>query len=131
MTYHELVDEIRELYQDADAEEVKEHLAIQFNISGEENGCFYVEIADGKIHVEPYEYYDRDAIISCDVQTLFEILIGKLTIAQAYQFNRIQVGGNLWKAVLLNNIYVPDKRYEGIMKDEEKKEENREEDAGE
>lgn len=113
MTYHELVNEIRNLYQGADAEDVKEHLAIQFNISGEENGCFYVEISEGKINVEPYEYYDRDAIISCDVDTLFEILSGKLTIAQAYQFGKIQVGGNLWKAVLLNNIYIDAEKYTG------------------
>ena len=37
----------------------------QFNVTGEAEGIFYAEVKEGKLYVEPYEYYDRDAIFTC------------------------------------------------------------------
>ena len=44
---------------DADVSDIHEHLAYQFNITGEAEGIFYAEVKDGKLFVEPYEYFDR------------------------------------------------------------------------
>ena len=30
-------------------------------------------IKEGKLYVEPYEYYDRDAIFTCSAETLFKL----------------------------------------------------------
>jgi len=38
MTYQELVEEIRKLYEEVDASEIEEHFAIQININGEAEG---------------------------------------------------------------------------------------------
>ena len=56
MTYQELVSKLKDTYQEKDASKISEHLAIQFNIQGEAEGALYLEIANGKLHVEPYEY---------------------------------------------------------------------------
>ena len=62
MTYQELVSKLKDTYQEKDASKISEHLAIQFNIQGEAEGALYLEIANGQLHVEPYEYYDRDIL---------------------------------------------------------------------
>lgn len=47
MTYQELVEELRKLYEEVDASVIEEHFAIQINIVGEAEGALYVEFADG------------------------------------------------------------------------------------
>lgn len=64
MTYEELVKEVKKNYGALDASNIKEHVAVQFNIEGEAEGAFYVEIADSNVDVEPFEYYDRDAVVT-------------------------------------------------------------------
>ena len=77
MTYEQLVAETRKYFDNADASSINGHLAVQFNVTGEGEGAFYVEVADGRAMTEPYEYYDRDAIIYITGDTLLEILNGK------------------------------------------------------
>ena len=56
MMYEHIVASLREAYGSKDVSDIKEHVAIQFNIWGEGHGALYMEIADGQIHIEPYEY---------------------------------------------------------------------------
>ena len=63
MTYEEIVEKVRNDYENADARAIFEHIAIQFNIKGEGAGIFYIEVADRNVCVEPYDYYDKDALV--------------------------------------------------------------------
>ena len=65
MTYAEFFSEIKGRFMEADVSGIREHLAYQFNITGEAEGIFYIEVKEGKLYVEPYEYYDRDAMFIC------------------------------------------------------------------
>ena len=69
MTFDEIFKKVKDMFQDTDVSHVTEHLAYQFNITGEGAGSFYVEVKDGKLNIEPYEYYDRDAIFICKADT--------------------------------------------------------------
>ena len=44
MKYEELVKTLKDNYEQADASMVKDHIAIQFNVTGEAAGAFYLEI---------------------------------------------------------------------------------------
>lgn len=110
MTYEELVTLAKTSYEAADASKVSEHVAIQFNIIGEAAGAFYLEIKDGKVFVEPYEYYDRDVIVTCDAATLIQIAEGKLGMENAYFSGKIKAQGNLGKALYLKNLTKPAKK---------------------
>ena len=80
MTYQELVSKLKDTYQEKDASKISEHLAIQFNIQGEAEGALYLEIANGQLHVEPYEYYDRDILVTTSAADLLAALtFSKLT----------------------------------------------------
>lgn len=104
MTYEELVQKARDTYGCADASNVKEHVAIQFNITGEAEGIFYLEIKDGKVDIQPYEYYDRDVLVTTTAKTLVSIAQGKLALEAAYFTGKIKAEGNLGKALLLKEL---------------------------
>lgn len=104
MTYEELVDTIRKAGESADASSIKEHVAFQFNITGEASGAFYLEIENGNIHIEPYEYYDRNALITGSAETIIKIMQGKLDPVLAFTLQKIKVEGDLGKALLLKEI---------------------------
>ena len=102
MTYQELVSKLKDTYQEKDASKISEHLAIQFNIQGEAEGALYLEIANGQLHIEPYEYYDRDILVTTSAASLLALAEGSLDILEAYQSGKISAEGNLAKALLLN-----------------------------
>lgn len=104
MTYEELVVQAKETYGKMDAGNVKEHVAIQFNITGEAAGAFYLEIKDGQVFIEPYEYYDRDVIVTCSAENLIKMAEGELGMEAAYLTGKIKAEGNLGKALLLKEL---------------------------
>ena len=101
MTYEELVKQVKDIAESTDVGKVQEHVAFQFNIEGEAKGAFYLEIKDGKASVEPYEYYDRDVLITCKAETLIKIMEGELDPVLAFTIKKIRVEGDLGKALLL------------------------------
>ena len=104
MTYEELVKQVKEIAEGADVSKVEGHVAFQFNIEGEGSGAFYLEIKDGKAVVEPYEYYDRDVLVSCTAETLIKMMEGKTDPVLAYTTHKIRVEGDLGKALLLKEV---------------------------
>lgn len=105
MTYADLFYEIKGKFMGADVSDIQEHLAFQFNVEDEEaGGAFYVEVKDGVLHVEPYEYYDRDAIFICTAEVLFKIADGELDPVAAFTEQKLRVEGNIEKALRLKEI---------------------------
>ena len=76
MTYADMFSKVKGLFMESDVSDISEHLALQFNITGEAEGIFYAEVKDGVLAVEPYEYFDRDAIFICSAETLFTLAVG-------------------------------------------------------
>ena len=104
MTYEQLFRTIKEMFMKADVSNVSEHLAFQFNITGEGEGAFYAEVKDGVLYVEPYEYYDRDAIFICSADTLLKLASGKLDPVFAFTVGKLKVEGSLEKAMMLQKL---------------------------
>ncbi len=104
MTYEEIVSKVRDSFKDADVSKIEEHLAYQFNIHGEGEGAFYVEVKEGKLYIEPYEYYDRDAIFICSAKTLFKMIEGDLDPVAAFTIGKLKVEGDLGKALRLKEF---------------------------
>lgn len=104
MTYQEVFDKFKNQFQDADVSGIQGHLAYQFNITGEGAGAFYAEVKDGVLSIEPYEYYDRDALFTCTADTLFKIISGKTDPVMAFTLGKLKVDGSIEKALLLKNM---------------------------
>ena len=86
MTYADMFSKVKGLFMESDVSDISEHLAFQFNITGEAEGIFYAEVKDGVLAVEPYEYFDRDAIFICSAETLFKLADGKIDPHSADKF---------------------------------------------
>ncbi len=105
MTYQDFFSMVKEKLAGADVSSIQEHLAYQFNITGEAEGIFYVEVRDGKLYVEPYEYYDRDVIFTCKAETLIKIAEGKLDPVVAFTMQKLKVDGSIEKALKLKELF--------------------------
>lgn len=104
MTYAELFADVKSRFMEADVSDVTEHLAYQFNITGEAHGIFYVEVKEGSLYVEPYEYFDRDAMFICDADTLIKIAEGELDPILAVTLQKLKVEGNIDKALKFKDL---------------------------
>lgn len=94
MRYEELVEKVRNMTRNAKVSRSVGHVAFQFNVEGEAKGAFYVELADGKVYVEPYEYYDRDIIVVTSADVILQMMEGKLQPMVAYTNEQLRVYGD-------------------------------------
>lgn len=95
MKYEELVEKVRHGVKKAKVSKTVGHVAFQFNVEGEAEGAFYLEINAGKINVEPYEYYDRDVIIVTTADIIMQMLEGKLKPREAHTKELLRVYGDI------------------------------------
>ncbi len=103
MKFASILKRARTLAAAADISTV-DFLAVQINIEGEENGVFYVEVKDGQIHVEPYEYYDRQCMITISDDDFSKLTRGKLDPVKAYDEGRLKAEGDLGKALQFTEL---------------------------
>lgn len=105
MTYADFFYDIKGRFMGADVSDIHEHLAFEFNIEDEEaGGAFYVEVKDGELFVEPYEYYDRDAKFICAPEVLIKIAEGEMDPVWAFTTQKLKVEGSIDKALRLKDI---------------------------
>ena len=104
MTYESIVETVRNRFKNVDVSSVPGTLAYQFNVEGKVNGIFYVEIKDGRVNVEPYEYYDRNAIIIMNVTNLIKLINGKLDPVIAFTTGKLKVEGDINAALELTKF---------------------------
>lgn len=115
MTYAEFFAKVKNMFMEADVSDVMEHLAYQFNIEGEAGGIFYVEVKEGKLYVEPYEYFDRDAMFTANAETLMQIASGEQDPVAAFTLQKLKVEGNIDKALKLKDL-IESKKKKGKKK---------------
>lgn len=106
MTYEEIVLNVRDVFEFADARSIFVHIAVQVNIEGEGKGIFYIEVANRMICVEPYDYRDHDLLFITTGDVLDKVTHGELTFAKALETGEIRASGNMEKLEMLKNIKI-------------------------
>ena len=101
MSYEEVVKKAKQAAKKLDTKEIGEHIAVQFDIVGDGEGAFYVEINDGKVAVEPYEYYDNDGKVIAGADTILAFLSGELNAEDALAQGTVTVEGDGSKVMML------------------------------
>lgn len=104
MTYEEIFTKSKELILANEAEGIEGHLAVQINIVGEGEGIFYIELKDGNVYVEPYEYYDRDCIFIVSGKDFIKMCEGTLNPVAAFTTGKLKVEGSIEKALEFQKI---------------------------
>ncbi len=104
MKYEEIVAKVKKAYAKADTALVDEHLAVQVDVTGEGEGAFYIEVADGKINVEPWEYLDHDFKIQCSAEEIVAIAEGKKKLSEEVEAGNVYVSRNVDKVAVFDLI---------------------------
>ncbi len=105
MTYEEIFKKSKEIFMEADISKLdNRHMAVQVDIIGEGEGAFYIELKDGKLSVEPYEYYDRDVKLIATAENFLKIANGTLNSIFAFTTGKLKVEGNMDKALELQKM---------------------------
>lgn len=99
MTFELVFKEIKKALAKADPSVINGKLAIQVNLTGLGGGTFYIEVLDGKLSVEPYDYHDRDAALTISVMDFKKLADKKLDPVQAFNEGKLQVDGSIEKAL--------------------------------
>ena len=103
MTFFELLEKVREIAKEVEVPQ-EGFLAVQVNITGEEGGVFYVEVKDGQVNIEPYEYYDRNCAITMDMTHFNKLIDGKLDPVLAFTTGKLKVDGDIGKALEFSKL---------------------------
>ncbi|MCH5205881.1 MAG: SCP2 sterol-binding domain-containing protein [Oscillospiraceae bacterium] len=103
MTFDEILKKVRDKAAETDASGT-DFLAVQVNLTGKSGGVFYVEVKNGKISVEPYEYNDRNCAINIEPANFVKLMDGKLDPVLAYTTGKLKVEGDLGKALEFSKI---------------------------
>ena len=104
MDIDQLIGKFYNRLKKADIADTEGKVAVQFNLTGKITGVFYIEILNGNVSVMPYEYIDRDAIVSGSMTNLEKMLTGKLVPQVAIAEGKIKVEGNVDKVMLLAEL---------------------------
>ncbi len=103
MTFDELLIKVRGMAGRVDASQT-DFLAVQVNITGDNGGVFYVEVKDGNVNVEPYEYNDRNCAITMSNDNFNKLIDGKLNPVTAFTLGKLKVDGDVGKALEFSKI---------------------------
>ena len=104
MTYFEIYEKVKEALKSADANTVNGKLAIEFFITGEGEGKFYVLVDGGQVYVEPYDYVDNDARLIAEADTIIGIAEGKIKPESAYFSGELKIEGDVGRALELKPL---------------------------
>jgi len=99
MEFKELFAKAKAGLEQADAGVIGGNLAFQFDLSGENGGTFYVDVRDGVISVEPYEFHDRDVRFMLSTEDFGKMMEGKLNSVMAFTTGRLKIDGDIGKAL--------------------------------
>lgn len=104
MLFSEYFSSVKTTFMGTDVSDIKEHLAYQFNVTGDASGIFYVEVKDGNLYIEPYEYFDRDAMFIGTAEEFTAIMTGEKDPVHEFLCRRLKVEGNFDKALKLKEL---------------------------
>lgn len=98
MSFDETLTRVKDMAKLAEVSGM-DFLAVQVNLTGEDGGVFYVEVKDGKISAEPYEYNDRNCALTMSTNDFHKMLDGKLDPILAFTLGKLKVEGDIGKAL--------------------------------
>lgn len=104
MTYEEVFSKSKEIIMASDVSGIEGHLAVEIDIVGEGEGAFYIELKDGTLYVEPYEYYDNDCKFIVSAKNFLKLANGSLDAVFAFTTGKLRVDGSIEKALEFQKI---------------------------
>ncbi len=97
MTFEQAFLKVKEKFDNADASKTTD-FAIQITLTDEDcGGTFYAEVKDGKLSVEPYDYYDNNTVLNISKSALLALIAGRISLDKAIANGDASVQGDASK----------------------------------
>ena len=103
MTVDQLIVKVRNRFKNKECP-LEGRTAVQVNLTGKIGGVFYIELLNGEVSVMPYEYIDRDAMISTTLTNFEKLMTGRLDLMTAVSEGKVKVEGNTEKVLFLTEL---------------------------
>jgi putative sterol carrier protein len=104
MTYEKIFDDVKKSLMKADTSVLDRDFAIQCNIEGEGEGCFYVANKDGVFSVEPYDYKDCDAQLNTTGDVFMKMFSKKMSGMDAHDQGLLTFSGDVGVILMLAGL---------------------------
>lgn len=101
MEFKDCFNELKKDFVNKDVRNIP-NVVFEFNIK--DIGVFYAKVQDGKLDIQPYNYYDNDVSFTAKFETYQKIINGELDAIKAFFTGKLKVSGDLGKAMILENI---------------------------
>ena len=101
MEFKDCFNELKKDFVNKDVRNIP-NVVFEFNIK--DIGVFYAKVQDGKLDIQPYNYYDNDVSFTAKFETYKKIINGDLDAIKAFFTGKLKVSGDLYKAAILQNI---------------------------
>ena len=76
----------------------------EFDITGEGEGKFYLEIRDGRIQIQPYDYRNSTCVIVINSKYMLRLLQHTMAPIAAYSTGRLKIKGDVSAAFRLADV---------------------------
>jgi putative sterol carrier protein len=97
MPVQEIISFLKEKTASFDSATAPAFLAVQVSLT-DTNEKLYIEVKDGKLSIEPYEYNDRQANLIISSDNFIKMIDGKLNSVLAFTTGKLKIDGNIGKA---------------------------------
>lgn len=101
MTFEIVFSKIKKEMNNLDPSVIDGKLAIQITLTGLGGGTFYIEVLNGKLSVEPYDYHDRDAALTISIGDFKKLADKKLDPIEAFNSGKLIIDGSVEKSLEL------------------------------
>ena len=102
MNFNEAFESLKEQFINKDVSKI-ENLAFEFRVNDPE-GVFYAEVNNGKLSIEPYNYYNNNCVFIAKYEVFRKIINLELSPISAYLTKKLRVEGDLGKAMILERL---------------------------
>lgn len=103
MTIGDLMGRLPEAFQPDKASGVD--AVIQFSLTGENGGDWFVTIKDGGINVDSGTYENPKLSITADAQDMLDIFTGKLNAMAAFSGGKLKLSGDLGLSMKMMSFF--------------------------
>ncbi len=100
VSYDDVVAKAQKKLAAAKTAKIKYPIAVNFELSGDCDGVFYVYLGEAGVAVEPYKYDDYDVYVRADAKVLVSVFEGKANLIDVLADGSVHIDGNIKKAIL-------------------------------
>ncbi|MCL1832829.1 MAG: SCP2 sterol-binding domain-containing protein [Oscillospiraceae bacterium] len=104
LTYEKVFEDVKKSLMKADTSALDRDFAIQCNIQGDGEGCFYIENKDGQFSVEPYDYKDCDAQLNLSGDNFMKMFAKKVSGTDLHDKGLLTFSGDVGVILLLGGL---------------------------